>query len=605
MQMTISLSGSSAPGGQAGSTEPARSEPTGGELLFAGFLNETAIALSRHDSVGEHEEGTVTEATPSPVGGPDSDAATTAAAPCEPDHGAEPGGSEPDALVAAEDLPALVAAEAARVAAAPQEIAEPIFRPEPSDRALSATAEESSLPGLAMADVANQRRSIPLGAGDVPPSAMPARLSDDRTTLSQPQPGPRTFPTSGSPQPQVPRQQPDALNTADHIPEPPVAHTGTTGPASMPPVGDAGEDARPTDSDTPTPPRQQASAATVVAAAPSKAGPPGSGVPAPPGIAAEVLPPAAMPAAEQKTPQAAAPVPPTAIRASELRAPAATPLGAAAAVMASADLTTADIPPDPSAEPRYLRGASAAADPHLSAHETPKPFASQTSWVPAGAGATSTNNQPPRADEAGKAAQRSGLAMSPVREWHVPSAAPELATALAPLDGPFAERMVAALSTPSPEVLQVSVPVELQATGIRDAPDLPTRVTRQLAATVVATGNGTAELALAPEELGQVRMSIRQEDGVTLIHIIADRPETADLMRRHADLLLRDLSDSGLGSARLSFGDGGGQNGRSPQRQDGTGGRSTGTPPGQPAERPQHGNPPHSPAPGRSLDMRL
>ena len=143
-------------------------------------------------------------------------------------------------------------------------------------------------------------------------------------------------------------------------------------------------------------------------------------------------------------------------------------------------------------------------------------------------------------------------------------------------------------------------------TSTREAPDLPTRVTRQLAASVVATGNGTAELALAPEELGQVRMSIRQDDGVTLIHIIADRPETADLMRRHADLLLRDLSDSGLGSARLSFGDGGGQNGRSPPRQDGTGAHAAGTPPtGQPAERPQHGTPRHIPAPGRSLDMRL
>jgi len=135
------------------------------------------------------------------------------------------------------------------------------------------------------------------------------------------------------------------------------------------------------------------------------------------------------------------------------------------------------------------------------------------------------------------------------------------------------------------------------------APPTPNQAqaVQQIAAAVTATGEGEAQVALAPEELGCVRMTIRNEDGVTLIRIAAERPETADLMRRHADLLLRDLADNGLASARLSFGgEGGGQSRRDMPRQPGR---------ADPL-RPQQGReaapwPPRTTATGRGLDLRV
>lgn len=82
-------------------------------------------------------------------------------------------------------------------------------------------------------------------------------------------------------------------------------------------------------------------------------------------------------------------------------------------------------------------------------------------------------------------------------------------------------------------------------------------VSRQIAGAVVEYRGAEAQVVLDPEELGQVRLTVSLEDGGTLIRIVAERPETAELMRRHADLLLQDLAGSGVPQARLSFASGG------------------------------------------------
>jgi hypothetical protein len=74
-------------------------------------------------------------------------------------------------------------------------------------------------------------------------------------------------------------------------------------------------------------------------------------------------------------------------------------------------------------------------------------------------------------------------------------------------------------------------------------------VAQQLAA-ALSSGNidtdSPLELALDPPELGRVRMMMSEVAGVLTLTIHAERPETADLMRRHLDLLAQEFAQAGL-----------------------------------------------------------
>lgn len=69
--------------------------------------------------------------------------------------------------------------------------------------------------------------------------------------------------------------------------------------------------------------------------------------------------------------------------------------------------------------------------------------------------------------------------------------------------------------------------------------------------------DGPIELALAPEELGRLTISLRQEGDFVRVSMITERPETLDLLRRHAGDLLADLRQSGFSGASFSFGQSG------------------------------------------------
>ena len=82
---------------------------------------------------------------------------------------------------------------------------------------------------------------------------------------------------------------------------------------------------------------------------------------------------------------------------------------------------------------------------------------------------------------------------------------------------------------------------------------LPDDVAHQLAGALPTGPDQPIELTLSPEELGRVRMILSVADeGVRLV-VQAERPETADLMRRHADQLARDFRDMGYAQINLSF----------------------------------------------------
>ncbi|QPZ92821.1 flagellar hook-length control protein FliK [Thioclava electrotropha] len=61
------------------------------------------------------------------------------------------------------------------------------------------------------------------------------------------------------------------------------------------------------------------------------------------------------------------------------------------------------------------------------------------------------------------------------------------------------------------------------------------------------------EIALSPEELGHVRMTLHASQNGMTVAIQADRAETLDLMRRHIDTLAREMHDMGYGALNFQF----------------------------------------------------
>lgn len=107
----------------------------------------------------------------------------------------------------------------------------------------------------------------------------------------------------------------------------------------------------------------------------------------------------------------------------------------------------------------------------------------------------------------------------------------------------------------------------------RPVPAVPLHrpVAVQLAEAITAAGPGSdgsgIEITLATEELGQVRLSLHQGERGLTVQVQAERPETAELIRRHLPDLDRDLRDLGHGSVAFSFGDRP-QQGREPPQAD-------------------------------------
>ncbi|AHM03695.1 flagellar hook-length control protein [Roseibacterium elongatum DSM 19469] len=62
---------------------------------------------------------------------------------------------------------------------------------------------------------------------------------------------------------------------------------------------------------------------------------------------------------------------------------------------------------------------------------------------------------------------------------------------------------------------------------------------------------GVIEIALDPPELGRVRLSLAEAGGGLTLSISAERPDTAELMRRHLDLLQQELARAGFDGPSL------------------------------------------------------
>ncbi|NHK26329.1 hypothetical protein FF098_000235 [Parvularcula flava] len=109
----------------------------------------------------------------------------------------------------------------------------------------------------------------------------------------------------------------------------------------------------------------------------------------------------------------------------------------------------------------------------------------------------------------------------------------------------------------------------------------------QQVATAIETshkGSGRMELRLDPPELGRVSIDFRFDGDNRVTAILhADQPETATLMRRSLDVLMRDLASAGFTDVNVTMGSGGRDTGHAGQQQ--LGQQNTGQ---QQAERHHH-----------------
>ena len=65
------------------------------------------------------------------------------------------------------------------------------------------------------------------------------------------------------------------------------------------------------------------------------------------------------------------------------------------------------------------------------------------------------------------------------------------------------------------------------------------------------------EIRLDPPELGRVQIHLTRLDGGIQAVVLADRPETQDLLRRHAEVLARELGGPDTTTVSLDFAAGG------------------------------------------------
>jgi len=135
-------------------------------------------------------------------------------------------------------------------------------------------------------------------------------------------------------------------------------------------------------------------------------------------------------------------------------------------------------------------------------------------------------------------------------EKQTPPAAVGLLVLENPVDGSEAGRLVESpISGPSGLSSQPSAHVlpHVPASGPGHA------VMQQLAVAVRRSGEGEIEVALEPEELGKVRLTIAPNDTRVTVSVFVERPETLDLIRRHIDALTSDLRQQGYSEVALDF----------------------------------------------------
>ncbi|WP_380055198.1 flagellar hook-length control protein FliK [Falsihalocynthiibacter sp. SS001] len=141
------------------------------------------------------------------------------------------------------------------------------------------------------------------------------------------------------------------------------------------------------------------------------------------------------------------------------------------------------------------------------------------------------------------------------RQTELPiSGLPNLAPSLAPTELPIMIEQAAAESTLRVDLQSHETPRTAPTpTTTLPPPPVARAIAQQLSVALTADASQPIEIALSPEELGRVKLSLSPNEQGMTISIVAERPETLDLMRRNAALLTQEFTDSGYTSLTLNF----------------------------------------------------
>ena len=140
-----------------------------------------------------------------------------------------------------------------------------------------------------------------------------------------------------------------------------------------------------------------------------------------------------------------------------------------------------------------------------------------------------------------------------------PGAIPPSAPLIPAMDGKAGAAMGDESLERGPPAPPAASAVEVRAATQATTPAAPTRgeaaaVLRQLADALPGTpAPGSVELTLNPPELGRVRLSLAPSEAGIAVLVQAERPETLDLIRRHADQLAQDFRAMGYGATAFAF----------------------------------------------------
>ncbi|MFO1140908.1 MAG: flagellar hook-length control protein FliK [Amaricoccus sp.] len=134
--------------------------------------------------------------------------------------------------------------------------------------------------------------------------------------------------------------------------------------------------------------------------------------------------------------------------------------------------------------------------------------------------------------------------------------APRAAGAAAPAAAPPAGDRPLVLDPAAPvswHLARSAEPAQRDAAPPPPSPTSPHPLVAQIAVAVSRSPERHLEIRLDPPELGRVQIHLTPQDGGVQAVVLADRPETQDLLRRHAEALARELGDAGYGNVTLDF----------------------------------------------------
>ncbi|WP_296418200.1 flagellar hook-length control protein FliK [Pseudooctadecabacter sp.] len=81
----------------------------------------------------------------------------------------------------------------------------------------------------------------------------------------------------------------------------------------------------------------------------------------------------------------------------------------------------------------------------------------------------------------------------------------------------------------------------------------PAVIAQQIALAAAQSSSATTQIHLNPDELGTVRISLTTGDAGLVVSILAERPDTADLMRRNIDSLMAEFASMGYDNPSFTF----------------------------------------------------